>query len=264
MLPRRVGILSLLNPSSRSKPTHSADLSALLQKLKEAGNSPDIIDQATVELSKLRKDFADAVPHLPSYDQRNLDLVSIFSIDFFGNRQYGSQKIKVIESSLEGARTAGAPKAKFAFKRKAAKPAASSSVPSPPPSTLPSTIATPVKTPPASGLSIAGHSHKYLSLSSFASLWSSASDLTISDLDHCIVNLIPSGANADYPQDLMFTALHARNLNNTILVLPIITGSALLHDMKNCVIALGSRQVRSFRYAHSGGWYVLCTVVMVM
>ncbi|PIL29097.1 hypothetical protein GSI_09145 [Ganoderma sinense ZZ0214-1] len=104
-------------------------------------------------------------------------------------------------------------------------------------------VPTPVNTPPTSGLSISGHSRRYLSLS-FASPLSSASDLSISDLDRCIVNLIPSSANPDYPQGLAFTALHVRNLNNTILVLPVITGSALLHDMKNCVIALGSRQFR--------------------
>ncbi|KAI1786924.1 tubulin binding cofactor C-domain-containing protein [Ganoderma leucocontextum] len=203
------------------------DLSASIQKLKGGGTAPEVIDQATVELSKLRKNFTDAVPYLPSYDQRTLDL-----------------KIKSIESGLEGARTARAPKAKFAFKRKAAKPAASSPVSSPPPSTALSTSVIPTNKPPTSGLSISGHSHKYLSLASLALPWSSASDLTISDLDHCIVNLIPSSANPDYPQELAFTALHAKNLNNTILVLPIITGSALLHDMKNCVIALGSRQFR--------------------
>ena len=84
MLPRRVGILSLLDPNSRSEPTPSADLSALLQKLKEGGDAQNIIDRATVELSKLRKDFTDAVPYLPSYDQRNLDLVSIVSTDSLG------------------------------------------------------------------------------------------------------------------------------------------------------------------------------------
>nr|VWP02401.1 MDR efflux pump ABC3 [Ganoderma boninense] len=222
----RVGILSLLDLSSRSKPTHPADLSAMLQRLKEGGDSTDIVDRVTVGLSKLRKDFTDAVPYLPSYDQRNLDL------------------IKSIESGLEGARTATAPKAKFAFKRKAAKPAASPSASSPSPSTPLPTVPTPVNVPLTSGLSISGHSHRYLSLSSFALPSSLASDLTISDVNNCIVNLIPSSANTDYPQGLVFTALHVRNINNTILMLPIITGSALLHDVKNCVIALGSRQFR--------------------
>ncbi len=81
MLPCRVGILSLLDPSSRSEPAHSADLSASLQSLKNNGAAPGTIDQVTVELSKLMKDFNDAVPYLPSYDQRNLDSVSI-SISF--------------------------------------------------------------------------------------------------------------------------------------------------------------------------------------
>ena len=83
MLPRRVGIVSLLDLSSRSEPARSADLSAALQTLKEGASTPDIIDRVTVELSKLRKDFTDAVPYLPSYDQRNLDIVSILLYSFF-------------------------------------------------------------------------------------------------------------------------------------------------------------------------------------
>ena len=171
------------------------------------------------------------------------------------NRNDYMQKIKSIESDLEGARTASAPKAKFAFKRKTvAKPTASPPISSPSSSAAPSTSATPANALPTSGLSISGHSHKYLSVSSLSSPWSSASDLTISDLDHCVVNLTPADANPDYPQGSAFTALHVKNLSNTILVLPVITGSALLHDIKNCVIALGSRQVCS----------LLCILVICM
>ncbi|TBU45487.1 tubulin binding cofactor C-domain-containing protein [Dichomitus squalens] len=204
------------------------DLATKLQKIKEGGATSETVEEATVDLSRLRKDFTDAIPHLPSYDQRNID-----------------QKIKAIESDLERVRGAAVPKTKFAFKRKAANTTASAAVPRPPTPTIPIPpgSASP-DTPATSGLSISGHSHRYLTLSSVSSPWSSASDLTISDLNHCIVNLIPSEANPNYPSGLAFTALHVKNLSNTVLVLPIITGSALLHDMKNCVIALGSRQFR--------------------
>ena len=43
----------------------------------EGNPAPEAIDKVTVELSKLRKDFTDAVPYLPSYDRRNLDLVCL-------------------------------------------------------------------------------------------------------------------------------------------------------------------------------------------
>ena len=67
------------------------------------------------------------------------------------------------------------------------------------------------------------------------------SDLSISDLDHCIVNLLPSALSSsssgnDTP--LIITALHARNL------LPNVDGGALIHDLERCVVVLGCHQVR--------------------
>lgn len=105
-----------------------------------------------------------------------------------------------------------------------------------------------------SGLTLSGHTNSYLTLSSLSSPWTSASDLTISDLDHCVVNLIPPTTSQSSTIGTTLTALHVRNLSNTVLILPIITGSALLHDMKNCVIILGSRQVsETLKHTHQRG-----------
>ena len=68
-----------------------------------------------------------------------------------------------------------------------------------------------------------------------------ATDLSISDLDGCVVDLLSS---ALAPQPLTFNALHARNVRNTVLLLPFVEGSAMIHDMDNCVIVLGCHQVR--------------------
>ncbi len=140
-------------------------------------------------------------------------------------------------------RVSTAPKSKFAFKRKAAK---ATPTPAAPPNQtgFRESTTTPLQDDShSSGLSLSGHAHTYLTVSSLSAPWSAASDLTISDLDHCVVNLVPSQANPDAPADLAFNALHVRNVTNSVLILPVIPGSALLHDMKNCVIALGSRQV---------------------
>ncbi|KAI0767397.1 tubulin binding cofactor C-domain-containing protein [Fomes fomentarius] len=185
------------------------------------------IEHMALELAKLRKDYTDAIAFLPAYDQRQYD-----------------KQLKELEAGLDTLRASSAPKSKFVFKRKAGKPATSAPVPAYSAAAPASDPAAASAQAPTSGLLISGHSHKYLTLVSLSSPWSSASDLTISDLDHCIVNLVPSDANTDAPSDITFTALHARNLSNTILMLPIITGSALLHDLNNCVIALGSRQFR--------------------
>ncbi|KAI0657513.1 tubulin binding cofactor C-domain-containing protein [Cubamyces menziesii] len=214
----------------------TSELYGRLESLRNGTASPQDVESVAAEVAKIRKDLTDAITFLPGYDQRQCD-----------------NKLKDIEAQIEALRSATAPKSKFAFKRKA-KPVAS-----PTPSTSSPSEGIAISTPQStsrtapdgsssatqtSGLRLSGHSHSYLTVSSLSTPWSAASDLTISDLDHCIVNLIPSPANPDVPADLTFTALHVRNITNSVLVLPIITGSALLHDMKNCVIALGSRQFR--------------------
>jgi hypothetical protein len=49
------------------------------------------------------------------------------------------------------------------------------------------------------------------------------------------------------PQDsnLNFSALHIRDLSDCVLLLPFTQGSALIHDIRNCVLVLGCHQVRS-------------------
>lgn len=92
----------------------------------------------------------------------------------------------------------------------------------------------------SSHVSLSGHSHKYLSWSSLPPINSEATDLAISNLDHCVINLLsgePSGTRH------AISALHARNLVNTVLILPLINGSALMHDLTNCTIVLGCHQV---------------------
>ncbi|KAH9903380.1 tubulin binding cofactor C-domain-containing protein [Cubamyces lactineus] len=214
----------------------TSELLGQLDSLRNGSASFQAIDSVAAEVARIRKDLTDAIAFLPGYDQRQCD-----------------NKLKDIEAQVEALRSATAPKSKFAFKRKA-KPAASpapvisspseSIAASTPQSASHQTVNGSSSASHTSGLRLSGHSHSYLTVSSLSTPWSAASDLTISDLDHCVVNLIPSPANPDVPADLTFTALHVRNITNSVLVLPIITGSALLHDMKNCVIALGSRQFR--------------------
>ncbi|KAH9854571.1 tubulin binding cofactor C-domain-containing protein [Lenzites betulinus] len=209
---------------SRFQPGTS-ELLAQLEILRNSAVTVDAVEKIVVDAAKLRKELTDAIGYLPGYDRRQCE-----------------NKLQDIETQVEAIRVSAAPKSKFAFKRKTAK---STLVPSPVTSTPTGSSAAPSSSiSHASGLSLSGHSNSYLTLTSLSSPWSAASDLTISDLDHCVVNLIPSSANPDAPADLTFNALHVRNVTDTVLILPILPGSALLHDMKNCVIALGSRQFR--------------------
>ncbi|KAJ3549442.1 hypothetical protein NMY22_g886 [Coprinellus aureogranulatus] len=64
-------------------------------------------------------------------------------------------------------------------------------------------------------------------------------------LNRCVVNLLP-------PKDsqLRFSALHIRNLSDSVLLLPFNDGSALIHDIKNCVLVLGCHQFRMHTSTH--------------
>ena len=146
-------------------------------------------------------------------------------------------------------RVSNAPKSKFAFRRRPAAAVAATNFESP--SSEPSSPP-PLQTqnaPPSSAasthLSLSSHSHRYLTRGDLPS-HPAQSDLSISDLDHCIVNLLPSasssGSGIDTP--LIISALHARNLSDCVVLLPNVDGSALIHDLERCVVVLGCHQVR--------------------
>ncbi|KZT04949.1 TBCC-domain-containing protein [Laetiporus sulphureus 93-53] len=208
-----------------------SELGNCLESYTLNGCAPEALDQLSLDIAKLRKELTEATSFLPSYDQRQCDI-----------------KLKELEESLQKLRTVSAPKPKFTFKRKVNKPSISpilsnSTQEHVPNMLLSSNISAPAGLP-STTFSLSGYSHEYLTFSSFpASTAIDASDLVISDLDHCVVNLLPS-TPADLQSKLKITALHARNVRNCILLLPQIEGSALLHDLSRCVIVLGCHQYR--------------------
>ena len=146
------------------------------------------------------------------------------------------------------------PKSKFAFKRRPAVGAGASNLESPP--SEPSSTRTPppplqtqnAPPPPAASthLSLSSQSHRYLTREDLPS-HPAQSDLSISDLDHCIVNLLPSSlspSSSGIDTPLVISALHARNLLDCVVLLPGVDGSALIHDLERCVVVLGCHQVR--------------------
>jgi len=66
----------------------------------------------------------------------------------------------------------------------------------------------------------------------------SSADVSISDLDNCIVNLLPG--DEDYTK---ITALHVQRVSRSVVLLPQISGSIILHDLSECVIVVGCHQV---------------------
>jgi hypothetical protein len=139
------------------------------------------------------------------------------------------------------------PKSKFAFKRRPAA-AADTNLKSPPCSTQ--TPLQPQNAPPPAAssthLSLSSHSNRYLTREDLPSHLAQ-SDLSISDLNHCIVNLLPSAlssSSSGIDTPLVISALHARKLSDCVVLLPDVDGSALIHDLERCVVVLGCHQVR--------------------
>ena len=144
------------------------------------------------------------------------------------------------------------PKSKFAFKRRPSAAVATNPTSEPSSTQIPPPPLQAQNAPPSSAastnLSLSSHSHRYLTREALPS-HPAQSDLSISDLDHCIVNLLPSASSSSSSSSgidtpLIISALHARNLSDCVVLLPGVDGSALLHDLERCVVVLGCHQVR--------------------
>ncbi|GBE83465.1 tubulin binding cofactor C-domain-containing protein [Sparassis latifolia] len=208
--------------------TMRSELTTRLEALKSGGATPDGLESLSLDVAKLRKELTDGTDFLPSYDQRQCEL-----------------RLKNIEDTLENLRASSAPKPKFSFKRKVNKPAVSPSAAASVFESTPSAGISHLNTFPSSSLNLVGRSHIFLTWSSLPVRTSSASDLSIADLDYCVVNLLPSeSAGQVDAKSFSITALHVRNISNSIVILPEIEGSALLHDLTRCVIVLGCHQYR--------------------
>ncbi|KAF9557807.1 TBCC-domain-containing protein [Agrocybe pediades] len=206
--------------------TMRSELETQITAVKSASSSSaNDVQQLSVLLAKAAKALADATGSLPSYDQKQYEL-----------------QLKSFEKSIEELRVSTAPKSKFAFKRK--QPQNSSSTPPPTSSKNAAQAAdaplSSSSTMSSSNLVLFSHSYKYLTRHSLPE-HPQQTDLSVSDLDHCIVDLLPA---SDGETPIVISALHARNLSNCIILLPSIEGSALLHDLSQCIIVLGSHQFR--------------------
>lgn len=148
-----------------------------------------------------------------------------------------------------------APKAKFTFKRRPAAPASQSPPPlaSDAPRNKPQTPHPNV--PSTDNLRLSSRTSAHFTLSSLArpadiplSQTIGLSDVTLTSLQACIVNLFPLTS----PKDSLskseptrtITALHAKALSRVVLIMPPIDGSVLLHEIHDSVIIVGCHQVR--------------------
>ncbi|ESK84504.1 tubulin-specific chaperone [Moniliophthora roreri MCA 2997] len=206
------------------------DLESRITQAKSSGTPPKgVLDILSADFAKLSKSLVDATGSLPNFDQKNCEL-----------------QLKQLEATLQSIRESSVPKAKFAFKRKVKTETQTNNTPSNPTSV---TTPAPLKesdSGPSQALSISSHSNTHLLWTSIpGSLSNSQPDLAISDLNRCILDL------ARFPsQNLTISALHVWNVSDSVLILPRIPGSAMLHDLKNCVVILGCHQFRMHTSQH--------------
>ncbi|KAF5384269.1 hypothetical protein D9615_003298 [Tricholomella constricta] len=208
--------------TSRSDLESRVDLAKSSNSFSEAS-----LQELSIELAKLTKSLAGATGYLPSYDQRQFE-----------------EQLKALEKSLSELRGNTRPRSKFAFKRKAAVPPSVASIS---PRGTRTAVVAPGLQAPTTHLSLSSRSYELLTLESLPRS-SSQEDLAIYNLDHCIVDLLSPVQSDDavqtsYPR-LDISALHVRNLTDTVLLLPAIDGSVLIHDLTRCTIVIGCHQFR--------------------
>jgi Tubulin binding cofactor C len=140
---------------------------------------------------------------------------------------------------LPAATPSGKAGGRFAFKRTA--PAAPKVVDVVPRAAVPASGAPPSE---SSALSISDRTHEYLCAGDLLAeqlMEGVEHDVSLSNLSHCVVDFVSRPKNEGLGK---IRALHARNVTRCILIMPIIDGSALLHEFKDCTLILGCHQVR--------------------
>ncbi|KAG1752139.1 tubulin binding cofactor C-domain-containing protein [Suillus lakei] len=197
-----------------------ASCSELASRLKVA--NADSVHSIAGEIQALNKRLTEATGRLPSYDQRQNEL-----------------QLKALEKSLEELRSSAAGKTKFAFKRKAKIPASASSETATLPAPAIVAPAIPTTTISSASRTISNHSNCYLSRSCLSGTSSSTDHIEV------ILNLLMSTNESTLSANtISLSALHIRDIQNSILILGTVDGSIMLHNLTNCVVVAGCHQFR--------------------
>jgi hypothetical protein len=155
----------------------------------------------------------------------------------------------LLEQTLEEIRSTSQPKTKFTFKRKTNKPPLSAASTLLPSSHDANELGKRDDLPGTSDFhKLSSHSHCRLHLQSIPTFGAGPplSDLTISDLDHCIVDLRAPAETVSRQSQPGLTALRIRDLKETVLILPNVNGSVLLYNLYRCTVIVTCHQVGTF------------------
>ncbi len=87
--------------------------------------------------------------------------------------------------------------------------------------------------------------NEYITSATLADDIKTPSEVTLTDLDGCVVDFLERPLSSDARPSPVRTALHINDICNSVLVLGKVDGSAMLHNIERCIIVLKCHQVCS-------------------
>lgn len=178
--------------------------------------------------------------------------------DFDVLANQSGKQLKALEKSLEELRSSTAGKTKFAFKRKVKIPVSAETATPPAQVNAP---AIPTSTISSASRTISNHSNRYLSRSCLSGPSSSTHHIeaSIISISNSILNLLTATNESTLvsANPVSLSALHIRDIQNSILILGTVNGSIMLHNLTNCVVVAGCHQVELYCLC------MLCSAVLM-
>ncbi|KIY67462.1 hypothetical protein CYLTODRAFT_422493 [Cylindrobasidium torrendii FP15055 ss-10] len=192
-----------------------SDASSLFARVNDAAKSPqgvsnDVLAVLAAEVTKLSKSLAESMDSLPSYDRKGYEA-----------------QLKELEASVESLRKTSQPTSKFSFKRKAAAPKTT-------PASAKATTSVSPSTKERSDeaiVTIADRVHEIVHIDHPVGR---TTDISISNLTSCVVDLL----------GYAISAVHVHNVRDSILLLPHLQSTTMIHDMENSIVVVGCHQFR--------------------
>ncbi|KAM0752711.1 hypothetical protein T439DRAFT_181025 [Meredithblackwellia eburnea MCA 4105] len=200
--------------------------------------SSSAVPQLVNSSQQLGRELTEWAERIPTYELRRCE-----------------SELKILNEALSVASNKSNPKTKFSFKKKlpfapTEISRATSSTPGPisPPSALLASNAAPsnsVPPVPSSARKLNCITSSYLSMDQIPCTSSNSSALVIESLSKCFVDFVRSPAGqAGKSNGWDVSALYLYDLKDSVLLLPSIEGSIMMHGCEGCLIVCAGHQIR--------------------
>ncbi|KAL8293561.1 hypothetical protein RQP46_000262 [Phenoliferia psychrophenolica] len=212
----------------------TSELRSLQTDLSSASFQPASLPSLSASAQALSSQLTEWAERIPTFELRRCEA-----------------ELKVLTDSLAAASSKANPKAKFSFKKRApvdptpaplaaASSSSAASAPAARPPTSPRSKAPPI---PSSAMKLTSPPSRYLTTADLPPAAADSNALVVSDLDACFVDLLAGAGGSDELGKV--SALYLYDLKRTVVLIPPIEGSVMLHGCEDCLIVVGGHQVRS-------------------